>query len=313
MKKILFTLIGSCLLSLTVFGQAKKPTLMVIPSDTWCNEMGYIKNFENQGETVTVPDYEKAFLQNSELKTAITALGNLMQSRGFPLKDMEQTIKSIAQSRAEDLARSSKSGAEIAETPLDQVLKRAKCDIIIELHWKVNKMGMKKSLTYNLKGLDAYTNKQIAGTTGTGEPSVTSELAVMIDESINGSIDQFNDKLMMYFTDMAEKGREIALSIKLWDDAEVDLEEELEEGALCDIIEDWVSANTVNGNFNLTDATETMMMFEQVRIPLFNEQGKAIDARRWGRGLSTKLKGMGIDNKITMKGLGQVGIIIGGK
>lgn len=32
-----------------VFGQAKKPTLMVMPSDAWCNEHGYMLTIDNQG------------------------------------------------------------------------------------------------------------------------------------------------------------------------------------------------------------------------------------------------------------------------
>ena len=35
--------------SLSAMGQAKKPTLMVVPSDAWCKEHGYEQTFDNQG------------------------------------------------------------------------------------------------------------------------------------------------------------------------------------------------------------------------------------------------------------------------
>ena len=81
-----------------------------------------------------------------------------------------------------------------------------------------------------------------------------------------------------------------------------------------DITEGRVSANTVKGRFNTTDATENFMYFEQVRIPLFDqksgEQWMLVDGPR---GLINKLKTLGVPAKLMMKGLGQATIVIGGK
>lgn len=81
------------------------------------------------------------------------------------------------------------------------------------------------------------------------------------------------------------------------------------------VIEDWLADNAVKGRFNTTDMTADMALFEQVRIPLFNEKGRAIDARRFVRELSKKLKDapFEIPNKVVMKGLGRATIILGGK
>ena len=51
---ILTILLLSC--SLTIWGQAKKPTLMVVPSDAWCKQKGYVQTFDNQGTSETVSD-----------------------------------------------------------------------------------------------------------------------------------------------------------------------------------------------------------------------------------------------------------------
>jgi hypothetical protein len=42
------------------FSQAKKPELMVVPSDVWCNEKGYMTTFDNQGVQEQIPDYKRA-------------------------------------------------------------------------------------------------------------------------------------------------------------------------------------------------------------------------------------------------------------
>ena len=43
------------------FSQAKKPTIMVVPSDVWCNTNGYMMEFDNQGKKVKVADFNAPF------------------------------------------------------------------------------------------------------------------------------------------------------------------------------------------------------------------------------------------------------------
>ena len=85
---------------------------------------------------------------------------------------------------------------------------------------------------------------------------------------------------------MFENGRIVSFRVKVWDDWDYDLEtEDFGDDELGILIEDWISDNTVNNRFTTVDATESMMFFDQVRIPLYNEKGRAIDARRWANGL----------------------------
>ena len=301
------------LITTLVFSQAKKPTLMVVPSDLYCNQHGYMQTFSNQGSTEMVPDYKKALQNDSQLLTAITVIGQMMADRGFPLKLMEQELKNLNQESAEDALLTSKSGADVAESPVDRLKKRSKSDIILQVTWLVNRTGPKYSLTFNLQCIDSYTNKQIAACQGTGDPTFTAELPVLLEESIANHLETFTTQLQNHFDDMFENGREITLRVKKWEDSEFDLESEFDGTELSDIIEDWISANTVKGRFNTTDATENYMYFEQVRIPLYDQDQRAMDARRWTRGLINKLKTYGVPAKLMMKGLGQATIVIGGK
>lgn len=312
MKRLLI-LLFVVLITTLVFSQAKKPTLMVVPSDLYCNQHGYMQTFSNQGSTEMVPDYKKALQNDSQLLTAITVIGQMMADRGFPLKLMEQELKNLNQESAEDALLTSKSGADVAESPVDRLKKRSKSDIILQVTWLVNRTGPKYSLTFNLQGIDAYTNKQIAACQGTGDPTFTAELPVLLEESIANHLETFTTQLQNHFDDMFENGREITLIVKKWEDSEFDLESEFDGTELSDIIEDWISANTVKGRFNTTDATENFMYFEQVRIPLYDQNQRAMDARRWTRDLINKLKTYGVPAKLMMKGLGQATIVIGGK
>ncbi|HOH75028.1 MAG TPA: DUF6175 family protein [Paludibacteraceae bacterium] len=297
------------------FSQAKKPTIMVVPSDVWCNINGYMMEFNNQGKVVKVPDYKKALQENADLLLVISKINELMAERGFPLKNLESSLKSLESEAAEDAMLTSKDGSEVNESPIDKLKKVAKADIWIQMTWTVNTTGPKKSITFNLQGLDAYTDKQIAGASGTGEPSFTSELPVLLEEAVLAHLDNFNVQLQSHFDDMLTNGREIILRIKTWNAWEYDLEsEDFGNDELSSLIENWVTDNTVQGRFNTTDATENMMLFEQVRIPLYDEAGKALDARKWANGLRKYLKDTyQIESKLMMKGLGEAQLVLGEK
>ncbi|MAO10152.1 MAG: hypothetical protein CMC07_04500 [Flavobacteriaceae bacterium] len=299
------------------YSQAKKPTLMVVPSDAWCNQNGYMLSFNNQGSITKIPDYKRAFQENPEVLQVISQINGMMADRDFPLKNMESAIKTMESNAAEDNMRSSKeTGSSINESPIDALKKVAKADIIIQLTWTINKTGPKKSINFNLQGLDSYTDKQIATATGTGSPSFSAEVPVLLSEAVISHMDNFTASLQNHFDDMFENGREIIVRIQTWDDWDGDLETEYGgEDELGYIIEDWLAANTVKGRFSTTDLTENMALFEQVRIPLYNDRGRAIDARRFVRDLSKHLSGSpySIPNKLVMKGLGRATIILGGK
>lgn len=319
MKKIILSLMIALAATagFDAAAQAKKPILMVIPGDTWCNENGFMTTMNVQGKTERVPDYEAAVQTNMDLVNVTTKVGELMADRGFPLKDMAQTIRSIKQSSAEDAMTTSRStGATLAETPLDRLLNRAKSDIIVEVTWKISTMGPKKQLTYNLRGLDAYSLKQVAASQGTGRPSFSAAPEVLLEEAVVDHMDKFVEQLMAHFNDMAENGREVAIDIRLFDNGSgLSFEDEYNGEELTDIIDAWMAQNTVNHRYSMTDATDDIIRFEQVRIPLYNENGTPMDTRRFVTNLRKFLSKApySLTSKIVTKGLGRANLIIGEK
>lgn len=307
----------------TVLGGAKKPTIMVVPSDNWCINNNYIMTFDDQGSKRTLPDYKSALQRSSDLLLVVGKLNTLMADRGFPAKNLETELKNLESRNAElSMLSSKESGAAVAESPIDILKRTAKADIIMQLTWTVNQKGPKKSITFNLQGFDAYTGKQIAGAQGTGSPSFTAEMPLLLEEAVLAHLDNFNSQLMDYFTDVAANGREVIINIQVWDNADIDLEEEYdyddEDDELAIHIENWIGDNAFKGIFNLSDGSETFMKFEQVRIPLYYERkGKqrAMDTRRFVNELRKFLKNepFEIVSKVYMRGLGEAWLILGEK
>ena len=104
MKRSIFSIILFCFV-LSLSAQEKKPTIMVVPSDVWCNQHGYMTTFDNQGSLQKVPDYKTALQSDADLLLVIGAINTLMADRGFPLKNLESTLKSIEQRMAEEVCQ----------------------------------------------------------------------------------------------------------------------------------------------------------------------------------------------------------------
>jgi hypothetical protein len=307
-----------CLLAISTlaFGQAKKPTLMVVPSDAWCKKNGYMQVFDNQGTKEEVPDYKKALQGDMDLINVISKINGIMGQRGFTLKNLESEIKKLEGESAEDaLLQGKTSGSGVSESPIDKLKKTAKADIIMQLTWNVIQTGPKKSVTFNLQGLDSYTGKQVATAQGTGTPSFTAEIPVLLEEAVISHMDNFVADLQTHFDDMFANGREVILRIKKLDAMDGDLTKEFNGKELNEIIEDWVRENAIKNKFSLTDESDNMMLFEQIRMPMYDASGKALDAKGFFKPLAKMLSAApyNIPNKPMPKGLGQVTIVLGDK
>lgn len=303
----------------TILAQAKKPTLMVVPSDNWCIKNGYTTTFDEMGTLKTIPDYKMALQNETDLLMTIGKINTMMSDRGFPLVNLETAIKNTENESAEVSMMSSKSGSNLVENPIDILQRNANADIIIQLTYVINQEGPRRSITFMLQGLDAYTKKQIAGAQGTGEPSFATQTPVLLEEAVLAHIDDFNSRLQAHFDDLFTNGREVVFQARVFDGSPVDLEEvymyENESLELGEIIENWISANTVQGRFSTSTYTQNVIRFEQVRIPLYDDKGRANDTRRWLRDMRNILNKspFNLVSKIYTRGLGEVWLIIGEK
>lgn len=314
--KTLLSIMMLTAFSLSAMAQAKKPTLMVVPSEAWCKAHGYEQTFDNQGMIEEIPDYKAAVSSDQQLNAIISKINTLMADRGFPLKDLQQNLRSISNLSAEDrLITSKTSGSNIQESPLDRLRRTAKADILLEIDWMVNTVGPKSSITYNLRAIDAYSNKQVAGAQGTGKGSFSAEIPVLLEEAVQDHMDNFVERLQSHFDDLLTNGREVVLDMRVFDIGTIDFEKMYGDLELSEVIDNWLSDNCVNHRFSKSDATESMILYEQVRIPLYKANGSAQDTYGFARELARFLGASpyNITVKTVNRGLGRCLLILGEK
>lgn len=296
----------------TISAQMMKPTVMVVPSDAWCQQNGFMK----VGEANSYPDYRTALQSDMELLNIISKINIIMSDRGFPLENLETALKALSTSEVENaLIHDKETGNSLQEEALDQLYRCAQADIILQLTWNVNTTGPRHSVTFNLQALDSYTNKQVAGAQGTGAPSFAAEIPVLLEEAVLEHMDVFCSRLMEHFNDTKTNGREVAIDIRLFETAGIDFETEFEDYELAEIITNWLAKECVNHRFSKAPSTANMLQFKQVRIPITDANGIPTDTYAFARNLARYLKKApyNIPAKVIPRGLGKAIVVLGEK
>lgn len=297
---------------------AKKPMVMIFPSDLWCTKNGYMKEINNQGKIQRSYDYEKTFSENSELVNVVSKINGLMSDRGFPLEKLDELIKDINTTSIENQAASSDAtGASVSTSAFDVIMDRVKVDIIIYVGWTVTQNGFNKSIQINIEAVDNYTKTSIAQQNPVGDPSATSDLPSMLSAAVLSVIDNFTARLQNHFDDLFANGRYVSIDVNKLDSwtgsltSKYDYKGRSEE--LNYIIEEWFADNAVKGAFNTALSTKNAMQIKQVRIPMFNSRGRAENAKSFIQSLVNMLNDppYNIPCTIIQKGIGRAQIMIG--
>ena len=251
-------------------GKAKKPRVVVVPSNRLLNTMGLLSTTDDMGATAWVGNYEKAFLDN-DLQAALSKFNEMMKDRGFEVTSLEQELKLVKNDPNHPI-------------PID---------IKIELSYSLKKQGPRKSVMFTLEAFDAYSNKSIASASGTGEPAIGADVATLLQEAVLNYLDKFNSQLQATYEIYHVSGPESRLTVNAAGD--VTLEKEVAGKSIAQHVEDWLQAHCVQHAFSIDDQDEQRMSVSQSMMPLFNEQGKAVDAGVFYRDLAKYLKSLGLN------------------
>ena len=306
-KVIIFNVL---LFSLLAHSQAKKPTLMIKPDDNWCEEKGFMMEFDNEGIKEFRPDYSTALVKYSNLNSVIGKIDQEMRKDGFETTLLDKALKDLKSEAAVKAVKVAKSKGDYAIDPLDKLRAVAGADIEFALYWKLDEQGPRHRIeTFRLSAIDSYTGKIAGFVDGGGEWADASEVpeSDLLREAIISKMDSFKSDLMNTFTKMIEEGREITVKIAISGDLGKTFDSEFGDATLSEKIEDWVSENAVKNRIGSTSVSEDKleMKIPGVKIAFYNDKQRPQDAALWARPLKAYLKSLGIKGVVIAKlGLG---------
>ena len=260
------------------------PEIMILPSDRVLNEFNSLKETSYGIER----NYQSYLINSSADRTLSSVIQNEFNQMGYPLNDLEQTLKQLNNRSITDEADM------LAKDTKTLLLNIAKPDIIAEFDYKtsLNQKTFKKSLNYTLTFIDAYTNKVISTKTSSSDEK-------NFTQSLREQMPAISKELQRYFSDILTKGREISVRITVDSSSNINLQDESIEGQIyANWIDDYMDTNTVKGTYRLNTNTKYELSYTNVRIAILNNDGTQHSAYQWGRNFAeTIYKKLGVKVK----------------
>lgn len=314
MKRISLLFSMTFLLMLGAWAQKAMtpPHVMVVPDLIYCKAHGYVQQFDNNGITETVPDYERALSEDPSLHAVLTQVAQLINDRNQDIVIID-LLEAINNAKA-DAAMAAANNGDQSESVEEAIIRNSEADILIKVQFDLLKNGPQYQVSYTITGTDAYTNRMFAPVEGMGAPSTSANPVVLLREAVYNNMNAFLDKVLAYYTGMTTKGRMVAFEIKTTSTSAVNMSSKVGEYTLREQIEDFLYDNSVDGNgLDRVKSGNTFMQYQGVYIPLvatIRGRQRKQGAKDVAQKMVTYLEQKGVTADYKVRGLGKVNIYI---
>lgn len=295
----------------------QKPKIIIVPEEAFCINAGMYK-IDPSGTKVA--DYRKAMLNDNTLDV-INTFENLMAGYDLQLTNLQQTLDALREEAALDNVLTAKDDGLIVEDDLDQLSRVASADILVKVSPRILNYGPERQLELRVSSIDCASKKALMAFGPITKTSAGS-ISMLLKAAVTDNIETFALGLTNYFEDIKVKGREGSIIIKIADTCPLNMESAVtlsgEEIELADLIEYWVSENTIEGVYTGSKTSRVSMKLDQVRFPLFGKtvfgRTKALSMEDFVKsGLVQLLSNYGISVSTHAVGIGKVYLTLGGK
>lgn len=293
--------------TVNVINQAK-PKLMIIPSDRMLKDEKCLTINTFDGKKTIIRDISGFIVKSEKSNSIISAIQKYFIQIGYPLNDLEQSLKAINNRQILD--------------EVDNIVKDAKTlllntvspDIILELDYQENvitgRTSRKSYINIALSAIDVYSDKVIAVA---NKNNLDMSLDEYLEKGITKDLETLEPQLRNYFTDIVTNGREISFRVTLSNDCPISLSDMYnnEGDTYSDWIRRWVITNAKNGSANMVSNTKKEMAFTNVRISNVMDDGTQFNAYEFaGKFRKEFFKTFSLQSSNNSQGLGNALVII---
>lgn len=288
------------------------PHVMVVPDLIYCKAHGYVQQFNNMGNTETVPDYEKALSEDPSLHSVLIQIAQLITDRNSDIVIVD-LLEAINNAKA-DAAMAAANAGDQSESVDEAIIRNSEADILVKVQFDLVKNGPQYMVSYTITGTDAFTNRMFAPISGQGAPSTSASPVVLLREAVFSNMDAFLTKMLSYYSGMVTKGRMMAFEIKTTTTSSVNMNSKVGEYTLREQIEDFLYDNSVDGNgLERVKSGSTFLQYDGVYVPLISTirgRQRKQGAKDVAQKLVNFLEQNGISSEYKIRGLGKVNIFI---
>jgi hypothetical protein len=257
---------------------AVQPKIMVIP-------------FAKEGEdirTVLEGDVNK--------RIVLSKIKDAFDKRGYTTVDFTARLKAANTNAV--FAGENKSDVKSA------IIQMSGADVYVEAEIDVSpttEYGTKVKII--LQAYEASGGNSLSNTVGSSQSFA--DVGTVGARAVENCIGDFLNMMQSKFATIAENGKSVLVTIGFAQDSEYNLSSEVGSNGLLlqDEIEMWMETNAYKNNYHLQGASDTEMLFDDVRIPLKDAKtGNQYNASRFGLSLMQFFRSLGLTVKREVKG-----------
>lgn len=212
---------------------------------------------------------------NPYIRSTVSRVKESFDERGWTTVDFVASMRAAESNAAFQMDRQSDFKADLINS--------SGADIYVEVDTQLSIEDSGTNVIVVLQAFETHTGASFSNKTGTSGRFKTSDTEKLIEKAFEEIREDFLNNLMIKTDEIREIGRAIKITFNLDEEAEIDFDAEVGEGDfLNEAIEEWIATNAYRGRANLAGISESRVFFDEVRIPLFDqESGRPYNPNRF--------------------------------
>lgn len=258
--------------------QVVRPKIMVIP---------YVK----QGEDL------RTILENDVNKRiALTKIKDAFDQRGYTTVDFLAKLKATN----DNAVFTSDNQTDLKA----MIIQNSGADVYVEAEIDAIHSSTGNSVKIIITGYEVSTGNSLANKVGESGKFYTEDYGKLASKAIENCAQDFLNIIQSKFTDMVENGRSIIINFGFDEMSDYTMSSEVgSQGLLLsDEIELFVDEHALKHNYHIQGTTDKQMIFDDVRIPLKDENGNNYTSNKFALEIFKFMRSLGLTISRDIKG-----------
>lgn len=247
-----------------------KPKIMVIP-------------YTVEGEDI------RTVLENDVNKRiALTKIKEAFDQRGYTTVDFFAKVKALSKATA--------LGSTQQQDMKTMIVQQSGADVYVEAETNLLESPTGNAMKVILSGYETSTANSLANAVCESGKFYTDDYGKLTARAVETGVDNFLNTMQDKLLDIADNGQSISVTIGVDGASSCSMAQEVggDGLALSDALELWVEKNAYKGNYHIQGTTDKQMLFDDIRIPLKDENGRTYNINKFGLKLLTFFRDLGI-------------------
>ena len=225
---------------------------------------------------------------SNDKRQVIAQISGAFADKGFATKDFYANFKSVSNNAAFE---------DDSQTDLkSQIIASSGADIFVEADISINRQSDGNSVRVVLKACEASTAKVLASKIGDSGRFYTTDIGKLGAKAVEKAMEGFLATMQQSFNDIVVNGRSIVVNVSFNEMSDYDTTSEVGDSGdeLRDVLEEWMEKNSYKNYYHIQGTTAKKMIFDDIRIPLKDENGNNYNINKFSRSLAKFFKSLGM-------------------